>query len=232
MAINILSLSDQQIDSIYSTRVKDRFPDVDLIIGCGDLAYYYLEFVVSMLDVPLYFVRGNHSNLIEFTKSGPKTHPQGGVDINRRVINHDGLILAGIEGSLRYRPGPFQYSQTEMWLNVLRITPALMVNKIIQGRALDVFISHAPPWGIHDKPDLPHNGIKAFRWLLEVFQPRYHFHGHIHIYRSDAQRITQFHSTLVINTYGYLETQIEPFSRKMNVLIGNKRNRSQEVIKE
>ena len=212
MTYKVLSLSDKQIDSIYSSQVKTRFADVDLILGCGDLAYYYLEFVISMLNVPLYYVRGNHSNLVEHTSSGPKTHPHGGTDLHRRVINCHGLIIAGVEGSLRYREGPFQYSQTEMWGHVLRIAPRLLRNRVLYGRYLDIFISHAPPWGIHDQPDLPHQGIKAFRWLLETFRPRYHFHGHIHVYRQDVQTVTQYLSTTVINTYGFAETLVDPIN--------------------
>jgi Icc-related predicted phosphoesterase len=213
MTYKVLSLSDKQIDSIYSPQVKNRFADVDLIIGCGDLPYYYQEFAISMLDVPLYYVRGNHSNPVEYTSMGPRTHPHGGTDLHRRVINRQGLIIAGVEGSLRYREGPFQYTQTEMWGHILRIAPSLLRNRVLYGRSLDIFISHAPPWGIHDKPDLPHQGIKAFRWLLETFRPRYHFHGHIHVYRQDEQRVTHYVATNVINTYGYAETQVEPFNR-------------------
>ncbi|MGW8144399.1 MAG: metallophosphoesterase family protein [Anaerolineales bacterium] len=209
MAYKILSLSDQKLDLIYSSQLKDRFSDIDFVIGCGDLAYYYLEFVISMLDVPLFYVRGNHSNLIEHTSAGLKTHPHGGIDLHRKVVNYDGLILAGVEGSLRYRKGPFQYSQSEMWRHVLRLTPGFIRNYVMHGRYLDIFISHAPPWGIHDKPDLPHQGIKAFRWLLDTFNPRYHFHGHIHVYRTDTKTITQYKSTTVINTYGFKETTLD-----------------------
>ena len=52
MTIKVLSLSDKQIESIYSPVVKDRFPDIDLILGCGDLTYSYLEFVVSIRRIP------------------------------------------------------------------------------------------------------------------------------------------------------------------------------------
>ena len=210
MTLKILSLSDKQVDSIYSSRIKTRFTDVDLILGCGDLAYYYLEYAVSMLNVPLYYVRGNHSNLVEYTSVGPKTHPHGAIDLHRKVVLEQGLILAGVEGSLRYRHGPFQYTQTEMWSHVLRIVPSLIRNRARCGRYLDIFISHAPPWGIHDQPDLPHQGIKAFRWLLETFRPRYHFHGHIHVYRNDTQTVTNYQSTTVVNTYGFAETLVAP----------------------
>ena len=222
MTVKILSLSDKQVDSVYSSRIKTRFADVDLILGCGDLAYYYLEYAVSMLNVPLYYVRGNHSNLVEHTSTGPKTHPHGGIDLHRKVVLEQGLILAGVEGSLRYRQGPFQYTQTEMWSHVLRIVPSLIKNRARCGRYLDIFISHAPPWGIHDQPDLPHQGIKAFRWLLETFRPRYHFHGHIHVYRNDTQTVTNYQSTTVVNTYRFAETLVGSNVRDATSLIDEK----------
>jgi predicted phosphodiesterase len=73
--IKILSLSDIILQNVYSSQVKTRFADVDLILGCGDLAYYYLEYVVRKLNVPLYYVRGNHANLVEVTSLGPKAVP-------------------------------------------------------------------------------------------------------------------------------------------------------------
>jgi Icc-related predicted phosphoesterase len=113
------------------------------------------------------------------------------------------LLLAGVEGSIRYRPGKYQYTQSEMWGHVIKLLPGLFVNKLIYGRYLDVFITHAPPWGIHDKSDLPHQGIKAFLWLLRIFKPEYHFHGHVHIYRPDIVTETWYKDTLVINAFGH-----------------------------
>lgn len=209
MTFHTLTLSDVLLEFIYSPQIKTRFSDVELVLGCGDLPYYYLEYIISSLDVPLYFVRGNHASIVEHTVAGPRSKPLGAVDLHRRVVNHEGLLLAGVEGSLRYRDGPFQYSQAEMWTHVFSLVPSMLLNRAIHGRYLDVFISHAPPWGIHDKPDLPHQGIKSFRWLLKVFRPRYHFHGHIHVYKPDAVKKTQFERTQVINTYGYMEIQLD-----------------------
>ena len=84
----------------------------------------------------------------------------------------------------------------------------LLFNRLFYGRFLDIFVTHAPPWGIHDKSDFPHQGIKAFRWFIGVFKPKYHFHGHTHIYRPDEIRKTQFGETQVLNTYKYLETTL------------------------
>jgi hypothetical protein len=207
--VKALALSDILIEFIYSPRVRARFPDVELILGCGDLPYYYLEYVSNALDIPLYFVRGNHAHAVEYTVAGPRTAPLGAVDLHRRAIHRNGLLLAGVEGSLRYREAPYQYSQFEMWAHVARLVPVLLKNRLFHGRFLDVLVTHAPPWGIHDQPDRPHQGIKAFRWLLQAFRPAYHFHGHIHVYRQDTVTQTHFMSTQVINAYGFVETELQ-----------------------
>jgi uncharacterized protein len=206
--MRVLTLSDIQVPFIYSPQVSERFCGVDLVISCGDLPYYYLEYIISKLDVPLFFVRGNHAHTVEFTSGGPRTAPLGAIDLHRAVINQQGLLMAGIEGSGWYREGPYQYTQSEMWWYVWSIIPAMLYNRVRYGRFLDVFVTHAPPWGIHDKTDLPHQGIKAFNWFIKVFQPAYHFHGHIHVYRPDEVTETQVGNTKVINTYGYREIDL------------------------
>jgi len=209
MIVSTLSLSDVKRSLIYGSQIRTQFANVDLVIGCGDLPYYYLEYVISMLDVPLLFVRGNHDKNIEHTEAGPCSAPAGAVDLHRRALSVNGLLFAGVEGSLKYNRGPFQYSQSDMWSHIFQLVPAMMINKARYGRYLDVFVSHAPPRGIHDKTDLPHQGIDAFRWLLQLFKPAYHFHGHIHIYRPGEITETRFERTRVINTYGYKMTEIE-----------------------
>jgi uncharacterized protein len=210
--MRILSLSDKVISFIYGHPVKERFKEIDLAIGCGDLPYTYLEYVLTVLGIPLYYVRGNHDKVIEYTTYGQRTRPHGAVDLHRRVINHDGLLLAGVEGSLRYRVGKFQYSQEEMWTHVFRLMPGIISNRIRYGRYLDIFVTHAPSAGIHDKDDLPHRGIKAFRWFVKVFQPSIHVHGHIHVYRPDEVICTNFGKTLVLNTFGFKEFEIDIMS--------------------
>jgi Icc-related predicted phosphoesterase len=104
-----------------------------------------------------------------------------------------------------------------MWSMVMQLVPALMWNKIRYGRFLDIFVTHAPPWGIHDDTDAAHQGVKAFNWLIETFQPAYHIHGHIHVYNPHMITETKVGKTLVLNTYGYrkltlpdLPAQTEP----------------------
>jgi uncharacterized protein len=207
--MKVLSLSDITVPFIYSPQVKALFSGVDFVVGCGDLPYYYPEYIISSLDVPLFYVRGNHAREIEYTSAGERREPLGAVDLHRQMVNHNDLLLAGIEGSLRYCPGPYQYTQNEMWFYIFELIPALLQNRLRYGRFLDIFVTHASPWGIHDQTDLPHHGIKAFRWFIKVFQPAYHFHGHIHVYRPDTVTVTEVGKTQVINTYGYRETTLK-----------------------
>jgi predicted phosphodiesterase len=80
--MKVLSLSDKVVSFIYSPKVRNRFANSDLIIGCGDLPYCYLEYVLNALDLPLYFVRGNHDKVIEYNTAGQRTYPHGGVDVH------------------------------------------------------------------------------------------------------------------------------------------------------
>ena len=202
--VKVLSVSDRVSEIIYSMHLRERFSSADLVISCGDLPYYYVEYIVSALDVPVFYVRGNHARVMEVSASGQeRTSPQGAIDIHNCMIEHRGILMAGIEGSIRYKDGPYQYTQSQMWLNVFGIVPSLFKNRMVHGRYLDIFVTHAPPWKIQDKEDWPHQGVKAFRWLLEVFKPRVHYHGHIHLYGHNDMIDTQFGSTHVMNTYGH-----------------------------
>jgi uncharacterized protein len=202
--MKILAVSDVELGLIYNPAIRERFGMVDLVLSCGDLPYYYLEFIISMLDVPLYYVRGNHAHSVEKTVAGDRSGPWGGFDLHRRTCRDDtGLLMAGIEGCLQYNFGPHQYSQTDMWRMVVLMTPALLLNRLRYGRYLDVFVTHASPWKIHDQDDRPHQGIKAFRWFDRVFKPRLHLHGHIHLYRQNTITETMVTGTRIINTFGY-----------------------------
>jgi uncharacterized protein len=213
--MRILSISDVEIGFIYSPMIVDRFQSTDLVISCGDLPYYYLEYILTTLNVPLYFVRGNHASKVEFTSGGERTFPWGAVNLHQRVIRDDtGLLLAGLEGCLQYNNGPYQYSQAQYWRKALRLVPGLLFNKLRTGRYLDILVTHAPPWQIHDADDLPHRGIKAFRWLIDVFKPTYNLHGHIHVYRQDTVTQTQVGATSVINTYGFRELELTVPARR------------------
>ena len=203
--MKILAVSDRVVEQLYSTQVTQLMSDIDLIVGCGDLPFYYLEFLISMLDAPLVFVRGNHDITPQYTTDGRVLHTvNGGTNLHGQIVEERGLRLAGLEGSMRYRPkAPLMYSEAEMQWEAGRLWPRLLLNRLRTGRGLDILVTHSPPFGVHDRPDIAHTGFRSFLTLLRLFRPRFLLHGHIHIYRQDAIRVSRVYDTLVMNVYPY-----------------------------
>jgi Icc-related predicted phosphoesterase len=199
--VKILTVSDQVVKSIYSARIRERFGDVDMVLSCGDLPYTYLEYIVSVLNVPCFFVHGNHDQPEHLANGHTLTKPGGWVNLDGRTVTARGLLLGGLEGSARYKPGyPFQYTESEMTYKVWRMVPGLLINRVFCGRYLDILITHAPPFGIHDGKDVCHRGFKTLLGFMHHFRPRYLLHGHKHIYGMEPWR-TRYHNTEVINVY-------------------------------
>lgn len=208
--MKVLTVSDEVVPSIYHASLRERFHDVDLVLGCGDLPPSYLEYIVSMLDAPCFFVPGNHDGEPEHTEYGAElSKPLGATDIDGRVVRHDGLVLAGLGGSVWYNGGKHQYTQHMMMARVTALLPRIIWARYGNGYGLDVLITHSPPAGIHDGTGA-HAGFKALRWLIDRFPPRYLIHGHIHRnYRMNPHVETRVGDTLVINTSGYRLLTIE-----------------------
>jgi len=207
--MKILALSDQMVEHLYCPSVKERFGDVDLVVGCGDLPSYYLEFIVSMLNVPLIHVPGNHDPVSPAPEFGLSLHGCPN-NIDGLVIEERGLLIAGLGGSIRYRPdGVNQYTQGEMARRILAMTPRLLWNRIRYGRFLDILVTHAPPRGTHDAEDPAHVGFAPFNRFIARFRPRYLLHGHAHVYRHDAVTSTRVGQTTVVNVYPYRVIELE-----------------------
>jgi len=199
--MRILAVSDVE-DEAVAASVASKMGTIDLVIGCGDLDYDYLDYVGTALGVPLRAVHGNHDVRPE-TRDDPAIDVWWrGIDLNGRVVSVNGLLIAGLEGSPVYSSGPYQHSESDVWLAILRMAPSLLINRLRHGRFLDVLVTHAPPRGIHEGPDQAHRGFVAIRTFLQWFQPRYHLHGHTHVYDRRTQTTTQFGRTTVMNAFG------------------------------
>ncbi|MGQ9832778.1 MAG: metallophosphoesterase family protein [Candidatus Villigracilaceae bacterium] len=202
MSIKILAVSDEAVERLYTLASNNHFQDIDLILACGDLPYTYLGYLMDVLKVPLFYVPGNHDPQYS---SRLTTRVEGARNLDRGTACSHNLLLAGLGGCIRYRPdGVNQYTQTEMFLRAASLLPHLLYNRLRYGRALDILITHSPPFGIHDEDSRAHQGLKAINWLLRLTQPRYHLHGHTHIYRRNLTvSDSQIGSTRVINVHPY-----------------------------
>jgi Icc-related predicted phosphoesterase len=207
--IKVLAVSDQVVDRIYALAADGHFQDVDIILGCGDLPYTYLEYLLSILNVPLYYVPGNHDPV--YNPYRTISYAEGGSNLDLKIASAKGLILAGLGGSIRYRPdGVNQYTQQQAFLRAYRLALKSFFRQIRHGRKLDILITHSPPFGIHDEDSTAHQGLKALNFLIRVASPRYLFHGHTHFYRNNLEdSTTRVGRTTVMNIFPYKVIEIE-----------------------
>ena len=202
--MKILCVSDTVVSQMENAaHLRRRYHDVELVVSCGDMPASYLEYITSVLNIPLFYVRGNHD-------TGYDERPPGGNNLHRKRVEYHGISFYGIEGSLKYNNGPVQYSQLEMTSMVYKSALPLLYYRARKGRGVDVFVTHAPARDIHDQPDLPHRGINAFKQFMEWYRPRYMLHGHVHTYDRRAIIETEHAETCVMNINPVTLLEIEP----------------------
>jgi uncharacterized protein len=197
-------------------------PPPDVVVSCGDLPWEELERVVDHLNVPLLFVPGNHDPAlvpasrtvgwpmpIESPALQDPPGPRGCTSVDGRLEDVHGLRFAGLGGSIRYREGPNQYSQTEMARRARRLAARAWWRRVRDRRRVDVLLTHAPPKDLGDDDDPAHEGIEALHTLVDRLRPQLLLHGHIHpfgLQRPDRMLDT----TRVVNVVPFKMLELEP----------------------
>lgn len=218
-ALKILCVADEVDLLVYSSSIRERFGDIDLILSAGDLPGEYLGFIASMLNRPMISVAGNHDpddrvsrNLIagDMGIDFPQERERTGLGrLSFAIRKEAGISVLGMPGSMLYNGGVNQYSDFSMKLRVLLLMPRLIVRRLLRGRAVDIILAHAPPKGIHDGGDLCHQGFSAFRWLMRLAAPAFFIHGHVHVYDSREAREENHGGTAIVNVYGHRVLTLE-----------------------
>lgn len=106
--MRILAIADEESKYLWDYYEKSKLEGIDLIISCGDLDPHYLSFLVTLSSVPVLYVHGNHDGKYE------NNPPEGCICIDDQIYVHNGIRIMGLGGSMRYRPGPHQYTEREM----------------------------------------------------------------------------------------------------------------------
>ena len=192
--MKILVLADQKSKYLYDFYEKDKLKDIDLIISCGDLSPSYLTFFVTLCNVPLLYVMGNHDERYE------KTPPEGCICIEDDIFVYEGIRILGLGGSMQYIPNASnQYTEREMRKRVRKLW-----FKLWRKKGFDILVTHAPAYQVNDMGDLPHQGFRVFRDLLEKYEPKFFFHGHVHAnYGRGFKRTDTYGKTTIVNGFEY-----------------------------
>jgi uncharacterized protein len=202
--VKLLCVSDTVMPQLENTaNLRRRYSDVDLIVSCGDMPSTYLDFISSVLSVPLLYVRGNHDEMYD-------DEPPGGINLHNYYFEYNGISFIGLEGSIKYNEGVIQYTQHEMRLMVLQLAPRLRYNRWRRGFGADIFVAHSPAKGIHDAEDLPHNGFQSFLNFMQWYRPRFMIHGHVHTWDRRKTVETDYYDTKILNINPFTVLDIEP----------------------
>jgi Icc-related predicted phosphoesterase len=196
--VRLLAVSDEVEPQLLDERTVEAQGHVDLVIGCGDLPADYLDALATVYAAPLIFVRGNHDPP---GRQGDYPHE---AEIDGRVVREKGLLIAGLEGSIRYSDGPHQYTERQMMGKVRALRLRLRL------RQPDILITHGPPAGVNEGTDAPHHGLQAVRRAVEWMRPRLLLHGHVHPYGREVPREGQLGETRVINVVGHRLIELPP----------------------
>ena len=187
--MRILAVADAVSPIVYSSNFPKNLPPFDLVLSAGDMPGHFLEFLATKLTIQPVYVLGNHSQGYLFDpETDRETLPGGCINAHGKVLEVNGVLIAGIEGSARYRPGPQQYSEFQMAAMTRALEPRLAWNKLTKGRAVDILLTHAAPKGPHEGEDFPHRGVPAFNRFVERWKPKLHVHGHVHLNGANAPR--------------------------------------------
>jgi calcineurin-like phosphoesterase family protein len=215
----VLAVSDEVDDALLADAHAVR--QAQLIVACGDLPFDYLGHLMNLLDLPLVFVPGNHDPDISgyrISRAGLPLRaglparppwPDGAINAEQRVVDAAGLRLAGLGGCRRYSAGPNQYTERQQSRRARALARRAWWARVRDGRGVDVLLTHAPPAGVGDASDPPHQGFRALHRLTARLQPAVLLHGHIHPHGIPPaeHRLGQ---TVVRNVVGRHLLEIEP----------------------
>ena len=191
--MRLLALSDTEEERFTTYEGLEGVGHLDAIISCGDLSANYLETVVTLANVPLLYVPGNHDTAYE------QCPPLGCMSIDGKLVTCGGLRIIGFGGSVLYNHRVYGFTEQEMRWRVLK----LALRAKLTGGA-DIIVTHAPPRGFGDLDDYAHRGFESFNMALEMLHPAYLIHGHVHMeYGRVAREHTHPSGATIINACGH-----------------------------
>ena len=196
--MKILLLADTEDPALWDYFSPDRVKGYDLILAAGDLKAEYLTFLVTMSNLPVFYVHGNHNAAYDHYP------PEGCECIDDRLVTYRGLRILGLGGSARYSREPYQYTEREMRRRVARLRFAVW-----KARGVDIVLTHCPPKGYGDADDYAHRGFEAFLPMLDRWKPKALVHGHVHMTYGDIKRELQYGETRIINAYQRYTLEID-----------------------
>lgn len=188
--MKILLISDVEDPALWDYFRKDRVKGYDFILSAGDLKAEYLSFLVTMANIPVLYVHGNHN------ESYDRFPPEGCECIDDRLVTVNGVRILGLGGSALYSGGKYQYTERQMRWRIAKLS-----GKVRRAKGVDIVLTHCPPKGYGDAQDYAHRGFEAFLPMLDKWKPKALVHGHVHL-GYGIPRELRYGGTRIINACG------------------------------
>jgi len=209
--VKILCVSDRVETMLQGPSLNAYAGDVEAVISCGDLPFSYLEYLVTFLGVPVYYVLGNHDP----APDGPE-YPGGCTPLDGRVVEMEdgkgeanGVVLAGLSGSRLYSGGPNQYTERQMRRRTRALSTRIRCRGLFGGPKPRIFVTHSPPFKLGDAKDHAHVGFESFVGMMDRHRPELWLHGHVTTASVPDLRVDVGRTTLV-NVTGSVLIELEP----------------------
>lgn len=182
-------------DAEPQVSLKEAAKDCDLVVLLGDL---FPDWIAELreIDLPKVGIHGNHDFDRPYNPTGVcPLESVGAINLHLNPFTFQGLTFTGFSGDMAYvfaenhaeypKPSDPEALRSEL-AQLATQSPA------------DIFISHYPSLSTLDRPHITgKRGLAAFREYIDRVQPRYHFHGHMHVSEQ-----TEIGPTLVRCVYG------------------------------
>lgn len=153
-------------DSLQILPVIEANADCDACFFLGDHDSRDLKRILSIIPPEkCYGIPGNHDNWDVYRDTGI-------TDIHGKCIELDGVTIAGLGGSIRYKNHPTRamLSQEE----------AAGVLSGLPDEHIDLLFTHSPAYSFDPEADPAHEGFRAIDAFVREKQIPYHLFGHIH----------------------------------------------------
>ena len=145
---------------------SDEIPigsNADVCFLLGDFSYEDLMIIKeNVIDMPIYGVLGNHDSFDLYQRAGID-------NIHGRVVDVDGVKVAGFQGSLRYKNSNFPFYDDDESVDI-----ADCIDRA------DILISHDSPKYLHGDEDWAHSGLQGITYYCEKWNVSLNIHGHFH----------------------------------------------------
>jgi hypothetical protein len=228
--VRVLAISDEVDEGLCAD--VGPVSDAELIVGCGDLPFDYLGYLMNALDVPLVFVPGNHDPDLSgyrISRAGLTLQaglpvrapwPDGAINADGRIVDVAGLRVAGLGGCRNYNGGPNQYTDRRQSRRARSLNRRARWRRLRDGRRVDILLTHSPPRGVGDGGDPVHQGFTALNRLAARLQPALLLHGHVAPCDA-ANPGRRLGGTAVCNVVGRHLIDIEPGARAAAMQTGH-----------